>query len=592
MVSIRFTGDHRAQRRLLLLFLALNAVLLFAGVQGFDHGRLNNFHDQSIQIPIIYSYSDSALFARDFLLDARDSYVTWFYPLIGYAARVLPLEPLMAALYALTLLLTIGGVYALGTTLFARREVGLVATVLWMAYFPNPGGDFIHGPFVTHTTFSIALELWVLVLFLRRRYAWAALLLGLATNINAMTAFFVAVMGFFAVLADRRQWSWRLLQLPLITGLAALPILIWRFSLPLREASLDEFVEIIRLRLWYAVFPSEMLPLLWLGFFALLALWLVSFRYGQPAAHRQVLAMMLGIGLLCLIGAFFSEVIPLEFVIELQLIRSTWLINLIVLLYFANMVYAQLTSGDRRQAALAFALISVFAVPRLLLEVMPKSQPTPYPLEADLDTLLHDRYPLLIVLVVALGLLGLLWIVWRWLRTQAEAPLSAAQARPVVAWIGVTIALFTLPAFIPSNLPAEQVRTTTELEAVAQWAHDHTALEAYFFVPPTLDGFRVVAKRGHVGNWKDGTVGIFHNGWAIEWRDRMRAMGLNEDAFAFEPMTQDRLCAIAAQYGVDYALVFNAWQIAGEPVYQNETFAVIPAAALICTEQAAAASEG
>ncbi len=568
------------------LFLALVIFVTIVAVQGFSHGRLNNFHDQSIQIPIIYSYADGSLFASDFLLEARDTYVTLFYPILGYLSRVIPLDMLMAALYAVSIASTITAVYALGTTLFRRREVGLVAAVLWLAYFPNPGGDFIHSPFVTHTTFSIAIEMWALVLFFRKRYGWAGLLLGIATNINAMTATFVAVMCVFALLSQPRQWSLKLLRFPLLMGIAALPILVWRFSLPLSEAALDDFVDIIRLRLWYAVFPLEMSVWLWIGFFAVLAFWGFSLRYGKPAYHRQVVAMMLGIGLLSVIGAVFSEIIPLEFIIELQLIRSTWLINLLVLFYFANMVYRQLTSRDGQQIALAFLLITLFAVPRWLIELLPPSQPTPYPLAIDLDTVWHERYPLWVGAIVALATAGVVWSAWRWLRDGSESRLNSAQSRPVLGWFGVTIIFFSIPAFIDSNVPDEQLKTTADWEATLEWIEQNTAQDAYFYTPPTLDGFRVVTKRSSLGNWKDGTVGIFHNGWAIEWRQRMYDMGFDEDDFAFEPMTEDRLCSLSTIYELDYAVVFNEWDIGGEHVYQNETFAVIPVHSLTCLELA------
>lgn len=580
----------QGHRQLIAVFLALNVVVIIVGVQGYSFGRLNNFHDQSIQIPIIYSYADASLFSSDFLLDARDTYVTLFYPVLGFLSRAIPLEALMAGLYVAAVALTVTAIYALATRLFERREVGLVAAVMWMAYFPNPGGDFVHSPFVTHTTFSIAIELWALVLFFRWRYFWAGALIGLATNINAMTGVFVASMCMFALMSQPRRWNLKMLWLPVMTGVMALPILIWRFSLPLTEASLEEFVDIIQLRLWYAVFPSEMSPWLWVGFFAVLIFWALSFRYGKPKEHHAVVAMVLGIGSLSLIGTIFAEIIPLEFVIELQLIRSTWLINLVILLYFANMIYAQLTSGDRRQVALAFLLIALFAVPRWVIELQPPSQPTPYPLRIDLDTVWHDQYPLLVGIVIALALAGMLWSARRWLRDRASQ-LTNAQTRPLLAWFGVTVVFFTIPAFINSNVPDDQVKVTEDWETTLVWIEQNTAQDAYFYTPPTLDGFRVIAKRSHLGNWKDGTVGIFHNGWAIEWRDRMYQMGFVEDEFAFEPLTQDRLCDLAAYYALDYAVVFNEWEIEGDYVYENDSFAVLPTQSLTCLEMASKPDE-
>lgn len=570
----------------LLLILALNVVIVIVGVQGFSHGRLNNFHDQSIQIPIIYSYADSTLFSGDFLLDARDTYVTLFYPVLGVISRAIPLEVLMAGLYGISIVSTITAVYAIGTTLFNRREVGLIAAVMWMAYFPNPGGDFIHSPFVTHTTFSIAIELWALVLFFRRRYGWAALLIGLATNINAMTGVFVAVMCAFALVSDRRQWSLKLLRFPLLVVLGALPILIWRFSLPLSETALEDFVDIIRLRLWYAVFPLDMSVLLWIGFFAVLAMWRYSFRYGKSVYHNEVLAMAAGIAMLSLIGAFFAEIVPLEFVIELQLIRSTWLINLLVLFYLSNMIYAQLTSGNWRQAIWAFLLIALFAVPRWVIELAPPSQPTPYPLEIDLDTAWQDQYPVLVSIILVLATAGMMWGIWRWMQARSDAPVNAAQVRPVMLWIGMTAIFFSIPAFINSNVPDKQIKTTEDWEETLVWVEANTPQDAYFYTPPTLDGFRIITKRASLGNWKDGTVGIFQNTWAIEWRERMYNMGFVEDDFAFEDMTHDRLCSLTVHYSIDYAVILNTWDIKGVPEYNNDTFAVIPVQNLECQETA------
>lgn len=575
----------RGPRQWLIAFLLLNVFIVIFGVQGFSHGRLNNFHDQSIQIPIIYSYADSSLFSSDFLLEARDTYVTLFYPIIGIISRAVPLEALMALLYFISIASTVTAIYALGSTLFERREVGLVAAILWMAYFPNPGGDFLHSPFVTHTTFSIAVELWALVLFFRRRYGWAALLIGIATNINAMTGVFVASMCVFALISAPRQWSWKLMRFPLLMALGALPILIWRFSLPVTESSLDDFVEIIRLRLWYAVFPSEMSAWLWVGFFIVLGLWVYSFRYGKSLYHREVIAMAAAIGTLSLIGAFFSEIVPLEFIIELQLVRSTWLINLLVMFYFSNMVYVQLTSNDRRQIALAFLLIALFAVPRWVIELLPPSQPTPYPLEIDLDTVFQDQHPARVALIVALSIAGMLWSAWRWMHHHAGHS-DRLRYRPLVAWFGLTVIFFSVPAFINSNVPEEQLETTADWEDALLWVEANTPEDAYFYAPPTLDGFRIVAKRSLLGNWKDGTVGIFDNNWSIEWRDRMFEMGFEEEPFAFQPMTQDRLCRLAARYPIDYTLVFARWQIDGASVYKNDTFEVIPVANLVCQDMA------
>ncbi len=551
----------------LMLFLILSTLLVAFGVQGYENGVVNNFRDQSIQLPIIDSYAHPDLFSGDFLLEARRSYVTWFYPALGQLSRAIPSAALMFVLYVLAVGLTVSAIYVLAEGLFPRRRVGLIAVILWMAYFPNPGGDFVHSPFVTHTTFAIALELWALVLIFRQHRAAAALLLGFAANINAMTSFFVTFAWMVALITDRKAWSWRLLYLPLLMGVTAFPVLGWRSGLPLVESSLDDFVAIIRLRLWYAVFPFSISGLLWAGFGALLGLWVYSFRWGRPANHAQILRMAAGIAILSLIGTVFTELYPVEFVIELQLIRGTWLINLFILLYLAHLIQGWLARGRLRDQALAWGLVMAFAIPRWIIEMHPPDQPTPYPLAVDLDTPFEAALrPITLLLLVLLAV-----VVW-----------STARQRRLAFWAVFALGCLTLPAFLNSEIPARQRITTVAWTDVLDWIERHTPEGALFITPPTLDGFRTRARRAQVGDWKDGTVGIFHNGWAVEWRQRMIDLGFSEQTFSFDPLTTDRLCAAAARYHATYAVVFREWEVAGTPVYENDVLAVLPLSSVPC----------
>lgn len=560
------------------LFLIAAAVFLIVGVQGLEHANPNNFRDQSVQIPVIESYADPGLFQGDFLLEVRASYVTLFYPALGYLSRAVPLEPLMLALYVLASAATLAGVYGLTVTVFHEPLAGLVAALLWMAYLPNPGGDFTHSPFVTHTTFAAAFQVWALVLFFRRRPLAAAVVLGVAANINAMTSFFVAVMWGAALLVDPRRSLARIARIYGVLLIFALPVLVWRLSLPFSEASLGEFVEIVRLRLWYAVFPFSFSPLLWAGFGAMLVLWRVSWRFGRPGQHRQIVAMVGGIAVLCLVGIVFSELVPVEFIIELQLVRSTWLINLLILVYVAHMITRLLETPQSRRRWIAFALMLPFVLPRLVIEFFPPGQPTPYPLVIDLDTPWVDAHGAAVAAILACTLVVLLGSVWA-LRRGA---VNRGRAAWTLGWFAASLVGLALPAFVPAMLPAAQQRATGDWRQTLLWIEANTGADAYFVTPPQYDGFRMVARRGYVGDWKDGTVGIFHNGWAIEWYERMLDLGFDPDAFTFAPMTQPQVCEVIARYGASHAVVLREWNIQGEAVYENDTFAVMPVEGIAC----------
>lgn len=572
---------HQLQKKhWVSIFLILCTVLIVVAIQGFEHTRVNNFRDQAVQLPVVYEYADSSLFEGDVLLEASDSYVTFFYPALGYISRYVALEAVMFALYVLTALVTISAVYIIGETLFPNGYVGLVAVVLWLAYLPNLGGDYIHSPFVTHSTMAIALVLWAVVLILRKQYAAAALLLGFTANINGMTALFGTFMWCFALLLTPREWSWRLIRIPLLEGLTALPVLIWRLSQPLGQegGSVDTFVKIMRTRLWYAIFPFSIHPALWIGTALMLTLFVYAWRFGKPTQHDFVWKMMSGIALLGIIGGFFSEIIPVEFVMQLQLIRSAWLINFFIILYVANMIDVLLRKGDSPSQVFAFGLGVIFAAPRLLFGLIPVRHPTPYDLYVDLKPDWYAPYAPLFQIIVVLAFLGFLYVVWAIIQ-QTE---SKSTVKQYLGWFGLTIFIFTIGFFLPSGVPQNQLDKNEDWDATLTWIEQNTPQDALFFTPPEMDGFRMGAKRPALTDWKDGTVGVFNSVWVAEWYDLMLEVGFDKEAFSFAPLTQDQACTLTAKYEVVYIVVDQVWRLEGMSIYANDHFAVLPVENLIC----------
>lgn len=570
------------------LFCAALALLTAFGVQGFEHGRVNNFRDQSIQLPIIYSYENPALFNGDVMMEARDSYVTLFYPGLGYAARYLDLSKIMLGLYILTLFVTLSAVYSLGETLFPDKNIGMFATMFWLAYYPNLGGDYIHSPFVTHSTMAIAFSLWAVVLILRGYPLWAALLLGVTANINAMTVFFVTFMWAFAlsieILSDfKANFKRKYLAIPFIMALGALPVLLWRMSLPLstEEATLDLFVHIMRVRLWYAVFPFSVNIVLWVGFFVMLVAYLFSWRFGVSSHHRRVVRMQMGIALLCGVGLVFSEIIPIEFVIQLQLIRSSWLINLFIAIYLAHMAREALYHNTQRTIILAFALVGAIAAPRMVMALVPYTHPAPFTLYADFTSPFINALSPTAEMGVAAIIILLLASVW-WKAQKAFSLAHWQTIRRTVLWFGFAALVFTVPMFIEPNVPDSQFKTEADWEETLIWIEGNTEVEAMFFTPPTTDGFRMGAKRSHLGNWKDGTVGIFNNTWVINWYEKMIDFGFQEADFSFRDLNQNDICNIIHTYQPDYLVLWQRWGISGDPLYHNDSFEVVAAPDVDC----------
>jgi len=573
------------EKRWLGLLLLFSTLLVAFGVQeGFEHAQVNHFRDQSVQLPILYSYADETLFPGDILLEARKTYVTWFYPALGVLSRLVPLYGLMLGLYLLSIGLTLTAVYVLAEGFFPQRRAGLVAILLWTIWLPNPGGDFLHSSFPTHTTTAVGLQLLGLALALRNRQNAAALLIGLSLNINAMTGLFVAAVWFFMLLGAPQNWSWRLLKIPCIMAVSALPILYWKLDAGTgQEIPLESFVEIMRTRLWYAVFPFSVDLQLWVLFGLVLLLWYYSARFAPTATNQRVKWMMGGIVALFVIGTIFTEVYPVELVIQLQLLRSTWVLNLFAMLYFANMIAFGL-HGSPKQVALALGLTTLLTVPRMVLEFVRVPHPVPYELYMDFaptgdSPVILDPIGILAVLLL-MG--GLVWVLRHLLSEELEE-------KRIIGWFLFTATLLIAPLFVDTAIPTKQSASTAAWRDTLTWVRQNTPPDAQFITPPMLDGFRVYAERTSFSDWKDGTLLIFNSELALEWLERMEALGFDEQSFSFKPLTQAHLCQIAQGYpAMDYAVVLREWGIAGATVYENRFFAVLPLASVPCGGQVVA----
>jgi hypothetical protein len=575
----KFLARLYAQRWRLIFLLLVTLLVAFIIQEGFEHAQVGQFRDQSVQLPILYSYADHNLFPGDLLLEARVTYVTWLYPVLGFLSRYIPLELLMLALYVSSVGLTISAVYYLAEHFFPGQYAGLIAVLLWTVWLPNPGGDFLRSSFPTHTTTAVGLQLWGLVLALRGRSLWAAALIGFAININAMTGLFLGLTWAFWLLSQREQWSWRLLLIPLVAGLFALPTLYWKFGsgAAVQDIPMEDFVGIMRTRLWYAIFPFSVNSGLWLSFGMVLAAWFYAARYAPNRTNVQVFCMMQAIVLLVIVGTVFTEFYPVELVIELQLLRSTWVLNLFAMLYFANMI-AHLLKGNRAEMYLAIGLTILMAAPRVILEFVPLPQPTPYLAYVDLNPVQNPSPTWWGMLGLCVLLGGIALAAWRMLPHQGDLHLD----RRMAAWLMFAGFLFALPLFIDTSIPDEQALTTREWAASLEWVRENTPVDAQFVTPPTMDGFRVGAQRTHFSDWKDGTLLVFNPELAQIWLTRMQELGFDEQSFRFETPTQAQLCHIIQKYEMDYILADLQWGIQGEAVYQNKRFSVIPAEKLVC----------
>jgi hypothetical protein len=103
---------------------------------------------------------------------------------------------------------------------------------------------------------------------------------------------------------------------------------------------------------------------------------------------------------------------------------------------------------------------------------------------------------------------------------------------------------------------------------VQQWCKANTPIEAMFFVPPDIQGFRVHSQRAIVGDWKDGAPSVFSEAYAKKWWSRMECLR------GYDSFDEVRFNKLKEEYGASYAVTRKKQRLNFPIEYQNNGFIV------------------
>lgn len=337
------------------LFVLLGSFLLYFTRFGYDYGN----SDQDEIIPYVLHRLDPALFTQDWFVNIQMSEFsvrTYFVWLINAFSLLLPVWLTVLILYVAGWLLIAAAVYKL-TYHFTRDQLAsagavlaaLVLTPIWTL----GGNDLVHSMLVA-SMLSWALGLWAIYHFLRSRYLLAPVLLGVASWFQALVGLHLAVLLFFirVVKYFRGERGAHTLGGIIAFGFLfalwsspALGPIIYQqlFSQPANfnpDPSLFYILAEFRL-------PHHYLPLSFhvhnVLRFSLLAAAAVGSLLWKPFRVRLqdadfISYILVQIGLFCIVGFIFTEIIPLLFVAKLQLFKMTVLAKLLFVILLSGAI--------------------------------------------------------------------------------------------------------------------------------------------------------------------------------------------------------------------------------------------------------------
>lgn len=429
----------------------LGGGLLFFLRFGYDYGR----GDQDEFLPLVLHHLDTSLLARDWFVQTQVEGIgirTYFAGLVEALASLMPLWLAVLLLYVLTWIALGGAVYALAHRLTGDRMAAILTVLGALVLTPQwtlGGNDLAHRLLVPSMV-AWALGLWGLTAFFNRRILWAAVLLGIATWMQALVGLHLALLVtalLLVALLPREHRPLARRNLLLFAGVfaasaaPALGPLVYQHvhppPLPAGDHVSPFYIQAV-FRAPHHYLPDAFpLPAV-LSFGLIAGAGLLAFSFPQVrkllTAPRETGLLLLFITLACLIGYLFTTVWPVFFIVKLQLFKTTVL------------------------AKLLFVLILSATVSRLM--------PT---------------------------------FLWRSAARWLAGPWPSFMA--LAGWTIVCVGLITGNPFIRSRaLPWEHEKTP--MAQLERWIRTQTPTEAIVAVPPSWDGFRTRARRAIVVNFK------------------------------------------------------------------------------------------
>jgi hypothetical protein len=628
----------------ILLILLISIIGLF--INGYNYDII----DHAIYIPMIDRAINPALFPNDYLFDEPSEGYNFWLPIMTFLARFFPLEWIFFVGYILVNFVFFWSIYHISLNLFGCRGAAAFAALLLI--IPKPIGGTATTTvdiFFTLRSTALPIAIFFLIPYFRGRLVLSAIICGITFLIHPITAIPLILLLIFRLLIDAFRHNWRKpLKAFGVFLLCILPLLIrvsliekaGRANLSFFSRSDPQWVNIIKQRDSYIFFSAwgrnDFLSLL--AYFAtlisilLFRRWDISNNRDKSELNqeyggsyiRETDLWAYGVVMVCaglfIIGGIFVEWYPLPLVVQLQVVRSSYLMADLVIIYTAWLLWEGVSRLRKlfpklsRQSKpyimasqITYSLIGMF-IPayiatlfmfqstnqlmlgcvsiicwwicfhfdRLHFLIRASGGIAWFTIMLFLRRFFVKAFSLQILYVVLIGFifLGAFYFLanWRdWVRIKKVAAgylLIITFSALITQNFGKLEKILTnkenlmKQINLPGNLPY------SDWVDVQQWCKTNTPIEAMFFVPPDIQGFRIHSQRAIVGDWKDGAPSVFSETYARRWWERM------EELKGYDSFDEARFNKLKEKYGASYAITRKIQRLSFPIEYQNNGFIV------------------
>lgn len=508
-------------------------------------------------IPFILKAADPSLFANDLFVNSQSTFNSYYFVLVGWLSRYMDLGVLFAVLHGLIVYAAGLSFFALSMTLFKEKRAAYLSVFLLL--IPKSAVSLalagINIGFPEPSAFVAPFLLLAILLFFKGAYRTASLLCGAMFYFQGMAALIVSVLFCFYFAARIRKLPPGIVAVSVL--FLALPVLplAWKmlsagffeFSAP---GGVARWLEILRLRSWFHLFPFSWGISDWFNYSGWFLWAFIVYRYAKPSPKQEMaIDFIKAIFLLCAFSTVFTEFFPVPAVIKLVFWRSTIFFLFLLVIYIGHYL-AEFQTRSTAAALLAacsvaaiffglYKLIVCLALLHLALETRAGKYAARLFAGAGLaglsvfllGTLLQPEsgLPLLqkLALFTDIGLKNL--VIFSLLAFSAFSCfrfLEAGRSRSAIA--ALAFIAFSVVAvgrlWVEKDAAAEKA-LNGDWRAAQLWARENTAPGAVFITPAYLEGFRVYSRRSVVMELKDGAPALYSVPFAFKWWERLEDFG-------------------------------------------------------------------
>lgn len=526
-----------------------------------------------IWIPMVKREIDPALYPNDYLIEQISFYYSYIWKISAFILNLVPIS--MAHFFFgvsfVANFLTFLSIYLLVRVIPADRTsdganirndlvIGTLAVFVTLFIGGSVTGTHMLELVTSPRLVATPVLFFALYVFLKKNFAIAGLLAGLAFLINPDSALWFSLLLFSFLIFDRKQLGTR--NVILFVGIllvVAAPIIIWRLTSPPPSPTnffmSDSWLEASVLK--GSDSPSKLLQQLFKAGL-ITAVLLVSLRHAANLFQSRVVFVFLTVAWAVLIsGILLDEIMHWGPAFMLDFNRIYKFPTVFSIIYFSRYF---LSGTYSRSDIGAFAWM--------------------------------------IPVLIGLGLLYDGGAGWRWgfaglgLIAFTVTLYQSRRAERISA--SLLISAVVVVAMVVSgsqyargsggfNLENTQL---PDWQSAQSWAKRNTKIEDVFIVPPTRNsGFRVGSERSIYGEWFDGGLIHFNEKFATEWLRRMSMLGYRsgdehgELEQRFYELGEKDFVRIAedAQDGISrtiYLVVKKEAFLSFPKVYENDSYAV------------------